>query len=271
MKLQFKHQQFQADATAAVVDIFKGMPRRTRDYLFDNGAVDSGDLNLVPVLAYSNMPWYSFVAPEVIASRIKALQQQHFLPASNENDLQYSEGNPLNLTIEMDNDEGKTYTYIKTIYELNRAYGWSKFIVVVPSIAVREDVYKSFAVTQEHFALEYPQQALHYFVYNSAHLSEIDSFARSKDVQVMIINAQAFNQDARIITTVSDSFQSRAPIDVIKATNPIVILDEPQLIEGNKTKEALKLFNPLLILRYAATHCSSQNMVYRLESQDADS
>ena len=272
MKLQFKHQQFQADAAAAVVDIFKGMPRSTREYLFDRGAVDRGDLNFAPELAYGNMPWYSFVAPAEIASRIKALQQQHSLPASSEDDLQYSADNPLNLTLEMETGEGKTYSYIKTIYELNRAYGWSKFIVVVPIIAVREDVYQSFAVAQEHFALEYPQQALHYFVYNSAQLSEIDAFARAKDVQVMIINAQAFNrqkQDAHVITTSRDSFQSRAPIDVIKSTNPIVILDEPQSLEGSKTKEALKLFNPLLILRYAAPHCSSSNMVYRLEAQDA--
>ena len=272
MKLQFKHQQFQADAAAAVVDLFKGMPRSTRDYIFDRGEDKKGDLKVDSEQAFGNMSWDRFVAPEVIASRIKALQQQHFLPASNEGELQYSAGNPLNLTIEMETGVGKTYTYIKTIYELNRAYGWSKFIVVVPSIAVREGVYKSFAVTQEHFALEYPQQALHYFVYNSAQLSEIDSFARDNDVQVMIINAQAFNsqnQDARIITTVSDSFQSRAPIDVIKATNPIVILDEPQSIEGNKTKEALKLFNPLLILRYSATHRTIQNMVYRLDAQDA--
>ncbi len=272
MKLQFKHQQFQSDAAAAVVDVFKGMPRITRDYIFDRGLDEHGSLNMEPELGYGNMPWYSFVTQEEISGRIKAMQQQNFLPPSDPSDLTYGEGNPLNLTIEMETGVGKTYTYIKTIYELNRAYGWSKFIVVVPSIAVREGVRKSFEMTKDHFALEYPQQSLRYFVYNSSQLSEIDSFARDSDVQVMIINAQAFNsqnQDARIITTVSDAFQSRAPINVIKATNPIVILDEPQSIEGNKTKEALKLFNPLLILRYSATHRSIQNMVYRLDAQDA--
>ena len=256
MTLQVKHQQFSAAVSAAVVDIFKGMPRTTRDYIFDRGVAEMSDLNVALELAYGNEPWYSFVSPEEIASRIKALQQQNFLPVSTEDDFKYGEGKPLQLTFELETGVDKTSTYIKTIYELNRAYGWSKFIVVVPNIAMREDVQKSFARSQEHFALEYPQQSLHYFVYNSAKLSEIDSFARDKDVQVMIINAQAFNsqnQDARIINTLSDAFQGRAPINVIKATNPIVILDEPQSIAGNKTTEALKLFNPLLILRYSTT------------------
>lgn len=147
-----------------------------------------------------------------------------------------------NLTIEMETGVGKTYTYIKTMYELNRAYGWSKFIVVVPSIAIREGVYKSFQMTQEHFAEEYGKK-IRFFIYNSAQLTEIDRFASDNSINVMIINSQAFNargKDARRIYMKLDEFRSRRPIDIIAKTNPIVIIDEPQSVEGKQTKENLK-------------------------------
>lgn len=173
----------------------------------------------------------------------------------------------------METGVGKTYTYIKTMYELNKAYGWSKFIVVVPSIAIREGVYKTFEVTQEHFAEEYGKK-IQFFIYNSARLSEIESFASSNSIHVMIINSQAFNakgKDARRIKMELDEFRSRRPIDVIAKTNPIVIIDEPQSVEGEQTKKNLKDFNALLTLRYSATHKkdSIYNMVYRLDAIDA--
>lgn len=173
----------------------------------------------------------------------------------------------------METGVGKTYTYIKTMYELNRAYGWSKFIVVVPSIAIREGVYKSFQVTQEHFAEEYGKK-IRFFIYNSTQLTEIDRFASDNSINVMIINSQAFNakgKDARRIYMKLDEFRSRRPIDIIAKTNPIVIIDEPQSVEGKQTKENLKQFNPLMTLRYSATHKSDSiyNMIYRLDAMEA--
>ena len=173
----------------------------------------------------------------------------------------------------METGVGKTYTYIKTMYELNRAYGWSKFIVVVPSIAIREGVYKSFQMTQEHFAEEYGKK-IRFFIYNSTQLTEIDRFASDNSINVMIINSQAFNakgKDARRIYMKLDEFRSRRPIDIIAKTNPIVIIDEPQSVEGKQTKENLKQFNPLMTLRYSATHKSDSiyNMIYRLDAMEA--
>ena len=178
-----------------------------------------------------------------------------------------------NLTIEMETGVGKTYTYIKTMYELNKHYGWSKFIIVVPSVAIREGVYKSFQMTQEHFAEEYGKK-VRFFIYNSAQLTEIDRFASDNSINVMIINSQAFNakgKDARRIYMKLDEFRSRRPIDIIAKTNPILIIDEPQSVEGKQTKERLKEFCPLFTLRYSATHKSDSiyNMVYRLDAMEA--
>ena len=173
----------------------------------------------------------------------------------------------------METGVGKTYTYIKTMYELNKHYGWSKFIVVVPSIAIREGVYKSFLVTQEHFAEEYGKK-IRFFIYNSAQLTNIDQFASDSAMQVMIINSQAFNakgKDARRIYMKLEEFRYRKPIDIIAKTNPILIIDEPQSVEGKQTKERLKEFNPLITLRYSATHKTDSiyNMVYRLDAMEA--
>ena len=173
----------------------------------------------------------------------------------------------------METGVGKTYTYIKTMYELNKKYGWSKFIVVVPSVAIREGVHKSFEITQEHFAEEYGKK-IRYFVYNSSRLNQIEQFASDNSINVMIINSQAFNstgKNARRIYMKLDEFRSRRPIDVIAKTNPIVIIDEPQSVEGKKTKENLEQFNALMTLRYSATHKkdSIYNMVYRLDALEA--
>lgn len=178
-----------------------------------------------------------------------------------------------NLTIEMETGVGKTYTYIKTMYELNKRYGWSKFIIVVPSVAIREGVYKSFEMTEEHFAEDYGKK-IRYFIYNSAQLTEIDRFASDSAINVMIINSQAFNakgKDARRIYMKLDEFRSRRPIDILAKTNPILIIDEPQSVEGTATKERLKEFAPLFTLRYSATHKADSvyNMIYRLDALEA--
>ena len=176
-----------------------------------------------------------------------------------------------NLTLEMETGTGKTYTYIKTMYELNALYGWSKFIVVVPSVAIREGVYKPFQITEEHFADEYKKK-IRYFIYESKRLVEMDRFASDNAINVMIINSQAFNargKDARRIDMELDEFRSRKPIDILAKTNPILVIDEPRSVEGAATKEGLKKFQPLFTLRYSATHRDSYNMVYRLDAMEA--
>lgn len=269
MKLQFKHQKFQADAAKAVVDVFAGQPYLTPSYMMDRGAgnyqqtiTEEEDFT-----GWSNQKIVSELNDHIILEHIQKLQRAHQIEPSNKLEGRY------NLTIEMETGVGKTYTYIKTMYELNKHYGWSKFIIVVPSIAIREGVYKSFQITQEHFAEEYGKK-IRFFIYNSAQLTEIDRFAADNSINVMIINSQAFNargKDARRIYMKLDEFRSRRPIDIIAKTNPIMIIDEPQSVEGKQTKENLKQFNPLMTLRYSATHKSDSiyNMIYRLDAMEA--
>lgn len=269
MKLQFKHQKFQADAAKAVVDVFAGQPYLTPSYMMDRGL---GDFQKTltedeDFTGWSNKKIVPELNDKLILEHINTIQRANQIKPSIKLEGRY------NLTIEMETGVGKTYTYIKTMYELNKHYGWSKFIVVVPSIAIREGVYKSFEVTQEHFAEEYGKK-IRFFIYNSAHLTEIDRFASDNSINVMIINSQAFNargKDARRIYMKLDEFRSRRPIDIIAKTNPILIIDEPQSVEGKQTKENLKQFNPLMTLRYSATHKSDSiyNMIYRLDAMEA--
>lgn len=268
MKLQFKHQKFQADAAKAVVDVFAGQPYLTQSYMIDKGDARAQTLTEADdFTGWRNERIVPELTDRMILERIQKIQRANQIQPSDKLEGRY------NLTIEMETGVGKTYTYIKTMFELNKHYGWTKFIVVVPSIAIREGVYKSFQVTQDHFAEEYGKK-IRFFIYNSAQLSEIDRFASDSGINVMIINAQAFNakgKDARRISMKLDEFRSRRPIDVIAKTNPIVIIDEPQSVEGKQTKEKLKDFNPLMTLRYSATHRedSIYNMVYRLDAMEA--
>lgn len=269
MKLQFRHQKFQADAAKAVVDVFAGQPYLTSFYTIDRGegyiqhTIDEEKEEI----GWRNQPLVPELTDGVILEHIHKVQRTNQIAFSSKLEGKY------NLTIEMETGVGKTYTYIKTMYELNRHYGWSKFIVVVPSVAIREGVYQSFQVTQEHFAEEYNQK-IRFFIYNSAQLTEIDRFVSDNAIHVMIINAQAFNargKDARRIYMKLDGFRSRRPIDLIARTNPILIIDEPQSVEGKQTKERLKEFNPLFTLRYSATHRADSiyNMIYRLDAMEA--
>lgn len=265
MKLKFRHQPFQADAAKAVCDVFASQPLRTPTYMIDSGL---GQLSLSQTqdfTGFSNAP--IAVSDEKILEHIRATQRQGGIKPSD------SLVGRFNLTIEMETGVGKTYTYIKTMYELNKRYGWSKFIIVVPSVAIREGVYKSFQMTEEHFAEDYGKK-IRYFIYNSSQLTEIDRFASDSAINVMIINSQAFNargKDARRIYMKLDEFRSRRPIDIIAKTNPILIIDEPQSVEGKATKERLKEFAPLVTLRYSATHKadSMYNMIYRLDAIEA--
>ena len=272
MKLQFKHQKFQTDAAKAVCDVFIGQPYLTPSYMIDRG------IDKEKSIALSNEKEWGFtgfgnanLVPQlndnIILEQIQKIQRENQIEPSVKLEGRY------NLTIEMETGVGKTYTYIKTAYELNKRYGWSKFIVVVPSVAIREGVYKSFQITEEHFAEEYGKK-IRYFIYNSAQLTEIDHFASDSAINVMIINSQAFNargKDARRIYMELDEFRSRRPIDIIAKANPILIIDEPQSVEGVATKERLRDFNPLFTLRYSATHKkdSIYNMIYRLDAMEA--
>ena len=268
MKLQFKHQKFQADAAKAVVDVFAGQPYLTPSYMMDRGTVYQQSLTEdEDYTGWSNAKLVPELNDRLILEHIQKVQRANLIAPSSKLEGRF------NLTVEMETGVGKTYTYIKTMYELNKHYGWSKFIVVVPSVAIREGVYKSFQMTQEHFAEEYGKK-VRFFIYNSAQLTEIDRFASDSSINVMIINSQAFNakgKDARRIYMKLDEFRSRRPIDIIAKTNPIVIIDEPQSVEGTQTKERLKEFHPLMTLRYSATHKqdSIYNMIYRLDAMEA--
>ena len=268
MRLQFKHQKFQADAAKAVVDVFAGQPYLTPSYMMDRGDIGQFKLgDYEDFTGWSNARLIPEVSDGLILEHIQKIQRANQIEPSRVLEGKY------NLTIEMETGVGKTYTYIKTMYELNKQYGWSKFIIVVPSIAIREGVYKSFQVTQEHFAEEYGKK-IRFFIYNSSQLTEIDRFASDSSINVMIINSQAFNakgKDARRIYMKLDEFRSRRPIDIIAKTNPILIIDEPQSVEGKQTKENLKQFNPMITLRYSATHKSDSiyNMIYRLDAMEA--
>ena len=268
MKLKFKHQKFQADAAKAVVDVFAGQPYLTANYLIDRGDDKQGMLINDPYFTgWCNQPIVPQLSDNIILENLNKVQRVNLIAPSPKLEGRY------NLTIEMETGVGKTYTYIKTMYELNKHYGWSKFIVVVPSIAIREGVYKSFMVTQEHFAEAYGKK-IRFFIYNSAVSSEIKSFLNDKDIYVMIINVQAFNSSKdykRKILEKQENFNWCKPIELIAKTNPILIIDEPQSVEGKQAKEQLKKFNPLITLRYSATHKTDSiyNMVYRLDAMEA--
>ena len=280
MKLKFKKQQFQSDATQAVVDVFSGQSRIDRRYLIDRGDEPTFLSAEFGVTGWGNAGIH--ISDDELLQNIRNVQlQNNLLPSRQVEKIVIGNRDKGTLektvlTVEMETGTGKTYTYIKTVYELFERYGWSKFIVVVPSIAIREGVLKSFQVTQEHFAEIYGKKC-RFFVYNSSRLTELVHFAGDSGINVMIINTQAFNaagKEARRIDMVLDSFRSRRPIDVVAAVNPIVIIDEPQSVIGdarnpNRTRETLKKFNPLFFINYSATHRENFNMMYRLDAVDA--
>lgn len=289
MKLRYKHQRFQTEAALAVANAFTGQPKSDgqSDHIVDQGVHQ--DLFAVKGFGNKNV----ILAPEAVCENVRAIQTEQGLKPVEQ--LQQLQGVGTALTIEMETGTGKTYTYIKTMYELNARYGWTKFVVVVPSIAIREGVLKSFESMQEHFAQEYGKR-MQYFMYNSKQLSKIDAFASDAGMHVMIINTQAFNASmdeekstdkmekgklkkadkaARIIFERRDEFGSRRPIDVLAQTHPIMIIDEPQSVLGvdkkNKTRKGIAMFKPLFTLLYSATHRKGDiyNMVYKLDAIDA--
>ena len=298
MKFSFKIQQYQTDAVDAVARVFQGQPYSVGvSYLRDMGSLSAKpqQLSLVPMaddaaqLELQDLINDSGFKNEALqltdadlVQNIRALQAESNIHQS---DKLVAPLGRCSLDIEMETGTGKTYVYIKTMFELNKRYGWSKFIVVVPSIAIREGVKKSFEITADHFMECYGKKA-RFFIYNSSNLNQLDSFSSNSGINVMIINTQAFaasmNEDknvegrkgdaaARIIYTKRDEFGSRRPIDVIAANRPILILDEPQKMgkEDSATQKALKKFNPLFTLNYSATHAKQHNLIYVLDALDA--
>lgn len=272
MKLKFTIQPHQTAAVESVIDCFAGQVRSSgMAYRVDPGRKKLGDSEYVNRLhetqGFKNTDC-QLTDGQVLAN-IQAVQRRQNLPLST--GLVPSAGCRLNFDIEMETGTGKTYCYIKTIFEMHKLYGWSKFIIVVPSIAIREGVLKSLAITAEHFTESYGKK-IRFFAYNSRQLQHLESFSSDAGINVMIINIQAFNatgKDNRRIYDELDDFQSRKPIDVISSNRPILILDEPQKMEGKKTLEALAKFKPLMILRYSATHRTTHNKIHRLDALDA--
>lgn len=286
MKLKFKVQPYQTNAVEAVVDCFAGQPKVDGlTYRIDPGkkaqaaAFEEGFKNADFALSDAQ-----------ILENIKAVQRRQNLPVAQRLDefMVLDRNNQriaasasyrrdalaatrVHLDVEMETGTGKTYCYIKTIFEMNKRFGWSKFIIMVPSIAIREGVYKSLQITADHFTESYGKKA-RFFIYNSKRLHELESFSSDAGINVMVINIQAFaarGADNRRIYEELDDFQSRKPIDVIASNRPILILDEPQKMEGAATMEALPKFKPLMVLRYSATHKTQHSRIHRLDALDA--
>lgn len=265
MKFKFKIQPYQTAAVESVIDCFAGQVNS----LNNTFRIDPGkDRNLWDQIGFKNASVQ--LSDAQLLENINTVQRrQNLLPLSEK--LVASAGCKINLDIEMETGTGKTYCYIKTIFEMNARYGWMKFIVVVPSIAIREGVFKSLQDTSDHFTETYGKK-IRFFIYNSKQLHQIESFSSDAGINVMIINTQAFNatgKDNRRIYEELDDFQSRRPIDVICSNRPILILDEPQKMGGQKTLEGLTKFKPLMILRYSATHRINHNKIHRLDALDA--
>ena len=282
MKFQFKIQQYQTEAVEAVVKVFEGQPFNDRlVYLRDLGKQSSPVQQTVDNYGEEYLNGFGNAPIELtddnLLDNIHSVQADYNINQSSSLSKPFGAGCRLALDIEMETGTGKTYCYIKTMFELNKKYGWSKFIVVVPSIAIREGVKKSFEVMEDHFFEQYGKKA-RYFIYNSKNLNQLDDFSANKDIYVMIINSQAFasslkegakNEAARIIYSKQDSFGSRCPIDVIAANRPIIILDEPQKLGGDATQNGIKQFKPLFTINYSATHKDVHNLVYVLDALDA--
>lgn len=281
MKLQFKEQDFQVQAVKAVVDCFAGQPLKTNRFTLERSkeliekakqaaiGLKSIEFEIEEEIGYRNSSIQ--ILETQVLKNIREVQERNDLHQSEQIERPKGVRLGYNLTIEMETGTGKTYTYIRTMYELHKHYGWSKYIVIVPSIAIREGVYKSFQVTQDHFQELYGHK-INPFIYNSGRPQDIENFASDSRISVMIINTQAFNAsgaDARRIYQELDQFGTRKPIDVIAQTEPILIIDEPQSVDGEKTLKSMQDFNPLFTLRYSATHKVEYNKVYRLDALDA--
>ena len=258
MKLKFKHQEFQTEAVNSVADLFAGQEKSNMTFSIDD---NGGQIKLLQIdFGFGNK---LEIDNDTLLANMHATQRRNKLPLSRDYDNRQ-------FSIEMETGTGKTYVYTKTILELNKRYGFSKFIVVVPSVAIREGVFKSLQVTEEHFKNLYDGIPYRYFIYNSAKLSDVRQFATSGNIEIMIINIDAFKKAENIINQEQDKLNGETAMRYIQDTNPVVIIDEPQSVDNTpKAKEAIQSLNPLCVLRYSATHREKINLLYRLTPVDA--
>ncbi|OGF64927.1 MAG: DEAD/DEAH box helicase [Candidatus Fischerbacteria bacterium RBG_13_37_8] len=252
MKLHFdQNQQFQLDAINSIVGIFEGQP------------LSHGNFNF----SISNESY--FVPDGGIGNRLMLSEQQIFENVKNiqrKNDLAISAKlDGKNFSVEMETGTGKTYVYLRTIYELNKKYGFKKFVIVVPSIAIREGVLKNLEITFEHFQNLYDKTPVNFDVYDSRRISNLRNFAINNNIQILVINIDSFAKDENIINKPNDKITGKRPIEFVQATSPIVIVDEPQNMETEIRRKAIENLNPLCTLRYSATHTNIYNMVYSLD------
>ena len=256
MKLQFDaNQTYQLAAIGSIVGIFEGQPLSRSD--FDLAFEDTQLSFKFNAKGVGNS---LVLSKGQILANLQAVQGRNGLPQS-----KALEG--LNFTAEMETGTGKTYVYLRTVYELNKVYGFKKFVIVVPSVAIREGVLKNLEITHDHLQTLYSKPAINFSVYDSKKLAALKSFAGNNAIQILVINIDAFAKDANIINQLRES--GIKPIEYIQATRPIVIVDEPQNMETDIRKKALANLNPLCTLRYSATHKHLYNLVYRLDPVSA--
>jgi len=266
LKLKYKHQDFQDVAVNAAVDIFAGQEKKTSTFSIVR---EEGDLFAQTELGIGNA---LLISHDQMQKNMRNVQKRNFLPVTDlfgDTDYAADKLTP-QFSIEMETGTGKTYVFIKTIFEMNRRYGFTKFIIVVPSVAIREGVYKSFEMTHDHFAAAYDNVSFRPFIYNSTKLSDVRRFAVSLNIEIMIINIDAFKKVENVINQPQNSLNDESAMRYIQDVNPIVIIDEPQSVDStDKAKDAIANLKPLCVLRYSATHREKINLLYRLTPVDA--
>lgn len=273
--LEFKFssdQQHQLEAIEATCDLFRGQQFIGSVFSADSGRKGQTAIGELMVGHGNELR----VAPGQLLDNLHAVQEEGCLPATDV----LTDGRLRDFTVEMETGTGKTYVYIRSIYELNRRYGITKFVIVVPSVAIREGVLKSLQTTRRHFETLYDRTPLDYFVYDSKDMGPVGNFATSSSIQVMVINIDAFNKglekdgtakEGNLFHRPSEKLTGGfSPRELVSACKPVVIIDEPQSVDNTKqAKAAIKSLNPLFVLRYSATHKQAYNMIYRLTPVDA--
>lgn len=275
MKFKFDDLDYQTAAVESVTELFKGESTVSRyfNYKGPRDVLSYDDNNeMTPGQGIGNL---IEVRDDQLLENINSIQRFHRLPATD-----HISKSDLNLTVEMETGTGKTFVYLKTIFELNKKYNFTKFIIVVPNIAIKEGVYKSLQITEDYFKTKYENIPYDYFIYDSGKLENIRNFALSNNIQIMVINIDAFRKSfsdpskenkQNIIHRPNDRLSGFKPIDLIRETNPVVIIDEPQSTANTaKSKEAIENLNPSFTVGYSATPPkSSENLVYKLDAVDA--
>ena len=256
MKLHFdSKQEFQLEAVKAITDIFEGQPLSSGDFEFSISQTGA----LLTENGFGNK--IDFSRLDQLTENIQRVQKNNELKISTKDEIT---SNGWNFSIEMETGTGKTYVYLRTIYELNKIYGFKKFVIVVPSVAIREGVIKNLEITEEHFQNLYDKVTINSNVYESRKVSNLRGFASANTIQILVINIDSFAKDENIINKRNDKLTGKRPIEFIQSCKPIVIVDEPQNMETDIRKKAIQNLEPLCTLRYSATHTNLYNLMYSL-------